>query len=326
VKAVSEHADIGKVLVTGGAGYVGTTLVPHLLRRGTETVVLDNRFETRLDTRLDTGESHARGDPAGAFHHYRGYSHIRGSILDPGTLERAAEGCGAVIHLAALSGYPQCRREPARAREVNVKGTRAVVKAAGDDKLVIFASTGSCYGAVKEGICTEETPLNPVSIYGKTKAEAEKICRDGCRSIIFRFATGYGVSPAMRLDLLINDFVYRGIHEKALAVYEPDARRSFLHVMDFAEAFLFALDNRERMAGDTYNVGDEEQNLTKRQICDLIVDRLPDVKINEIPGKDPDRRDYTVSYEKITQLGFRARVSVREGIEELFRSLQSRDS
>ena len=299
-----------KVLVTGGAGFVGATLVPLLLARGHAVTVLDT---------LEHG-----GGPLAPLLALPGFTLLRGSILDPQLLERAVDGCDAVVHLAALVGAPACAREPQRARELNVAGTRLVAAAAGPDRPLVLASTGSCYGAVRGGVCREDTPLNPVSEYGRTKAAGEAIVRERCRrAVILRFATGYGLSPRVRLDLLVNDFVHRALREP-VRVYEPDARRSFLHVRDMARAIGFALERAEVMAGLVYNVGDEAQNLTKRQVCSLIGERVPGARFEfHAEGRDPDRRDYEVSYGRLQALGFRARIGLADGIDELARALSA---
>jgi nucleoside-diphosphate-sugar epimerase len=298
-----------RVLVTGGAGYIGTTLVPLLLAKEYQITVLDT---------LDFGIG-----PLFPFFREPTFSFVQASVLDRYTLERAAADCDAIVHLAAVSGQHACERDPERAQAVNERGTEAVASITGRNRPLLFASSGSCYGAVRKAICTEQTPLHPLSLYGRTKAAGEAIVRGQCSAVIYRFATGYGISPRMRPELLINYFVLAALKEPKLTVFEPFARRTFIHVEDIARAILFALENVEPMAGSTYNVGDESQNLTKQQVVELIRRRLPSIRVDCDPQEqDLDRRDYAVSYERIKSLGFKTRISVEAGIDELIRALR----
>jgi nucleoside-diphosphate-sugar epimerase len=298
-----------RVLVTGGAGYIGATLVRLLLAKERQVTVLDT---------LDFGI-----EPLLPFFRQPSFSFVKASVLDRHALERAAADCDAIVHLAAVSGQSACERDPERARAVNEGGTEAVASITGKNRPLLFASSGSCYGAVREGICTEHTPLSPLSLYGQTKAAGEAIVRGRCSAVICRFATGYGVSARMRTELLINHFVLAALKEAKLTVFEPSARRTFIHVDDTARAILFASENVERMKGNMYNVGDESQNLTKQQVVELIKQRLPALRVDYDPQTtDVDRRDYVVSYERIKSLGFKTRISVGAGIDELIRALR----
>ena len=303
------------VLVTGGAGYLGTTLAPVLLDRGHRVAVFDS----------------LRFGPAPLLPLFRreGFTFARGDVRDRATLERFARDshADAVVHLAAIVGYPACARWPDEARTTNVDGTANVAAVAGRDRPVLLASTSSCYGRVADEPCTEETPLHPLSLYGTSKAQAESIVLDrgggGRGGIVYRIATAYGLSPRLRLDLLINDFVYRALHEHRLAVYEGHARRSFLHVADIARAIGLALENPGAMLGRVFNVGDEDQNYTKLDVCRLIQRHVPGVQIEDCPdGRDADRRDYAVSYARIRAAGFRAEVPIDRGLAELAAALR----
>jgi nucleoside-diphosphate-sugar epimerase len=298
-----------RVLVTGGAGYLGTTLVPMLLERGHEVVVFDSlRFGLQ---------------PVIPFFRDPRFSLVRGDMRDRRSLEAAARNADAIVHLAAIVGYPACAAAPQETREVNVDGTRNLAAVAGRERPVVFASTSSCYGAVPEGTCDEETPLRPVSLYAATKAQCESILRETCDAIVYRIATMYGLSPRMRLDLLINDFVYQTLHERRLTVYQGRARRTFLHVADAARAIVLALEQTERMRGRVFNVGDESQNLTKMDVCRTILQIIPGVEIDESStGQDPDRRDYLVSYVRISALGFHSTITVPDGVRELAGALR----
>jgi nucleoside-diphosphate-sugar epimerase len=294
-----------KILVTGGAGYVGTSLVPQLLEAGHHVRVFDN---------LAFG-----GDQLLPFFRYPNFEFIRGDIRNRDEISVAVRGQDAVIHLAAIVGYPACRRDPILAEEVNVQGTKNLASAISSQQLVILGSTGSNYGAVEE-ICTEETPLNPLSLYGQTKTMAERYLLENCSTVAFRFATAFGVSPRLRLDLLVNDFAYKAVTQQYLVVYEAQFMRTFIHVRDMGRAFLFALNNADLMRGEVYNIGSDHMNFSKRDVCELIRQQI-DCYIHyaEI-GKDADKRDYVVSYEKIKKLGFGTNSTLEEGVSELCRA------
>jgi nucleoside-diphosphate-sugar epimerase len=298
-----------RVLVTGGAGYIGTTLVRLLLAKEHQVTVPDT---------LDFGIQ-----PLLPFFRQPSFSFVKASVLERHALEQAAADCDAIVHLAAVSGRSACERDPERARAVSEGGAEAVASITGKNRPLLFVSSGSCYGAVGERICTEHTPLSPLSLYGRTKAAGEAIVRARCSAVICRFATGYGVSPRMRTELLINYFVLAALKEAKLTVFQPFARRTFIHVDDTARAIFFALENVGRMTGNTYNVGDESQNLTKQQVVELIKRRIPALRVDyDLQTTDLDRRGYAVSYERIKSLGFKTRISVEAGIDELIRALR----
>ena len=295
------------VLVTGGAGFIGTSLVPMLLERGWKVRVLDC---------LMFG-----GDPLLPFFRNPNFQFVKGDVRSPAEVSAAMEGCDVVIHLAAIVGFPACRKDPKLAEEVNVHGTRNVAAAAGRDRLVLFGSTGSNYGDVKEDICTEDTPLHPLSLYGQTKTIAEGELLTQCTTVAFRFATAFGVSGRLRLDLLVNDFVYKAVTQQYLVVYEKHFLRTFIHVHDMCRAFLFAIDHRDRMAGNVYNIGSEKMNFSKQQICQVIEKQIPCYVHYADVAEDLEKRNYFVSYRKITDLGFDTTLSVEEGVGELKRAL-----
>jgi nucleoside-diphosphate-sugar epimerase len=295
-----------KILVTGGAGYVGTSLIPQLLDSGYHVRVLDN---------LMFG-----GDQLLPFFRNRGFEFVKGDIRNPTDVSSAVKGCDAIIHLAAIVGYPACRREPKLAEEVNVQGTRNIADAISRQQLVIFGSTGSNYGAV-EDICTEDTPLNPLSLYGQTKTIAEAYLLEHVTAIAFRFATAFGLSPRLRLDLLVNDFTYRAVTQQYLVVYEPHFARTFIHVHDMGRAFVFALDNADAMCRQVFNVGSETMNCSKREVCELIQAQVKCYVHYADIGEDADKRNYTVSYQKISSLGYTTSISVQTGINELVQAM-----
>lgn len=300
-----------KLLVTGGAGYIGSVLVPMLLARSHSVRVLDN---------LMYGGS-------SLLPHFRapGFEFIKGDIRDARTVHDAVDGCDAVIHLAAIVGFPACRKHPDLAETVNFGGTKVIADEVGRGRLVLFGSTGSNYGALVDESCTEETPLNPLSLYGKTKTAAEQHLRENCNVIAFRFATAFGLSPRLRLDLLVNDFVSTALTLRYLVVYEAHFMRTFIHVVDIARSFVFGLDNGGLMAGQVYNVGSERMNFSKAEVCELIKKRVDYYLHYADVGEDADKRNYRVSYQKIRALGFETTVTLEEGIDELVRGIEVLD-
>lgn len=296
-----------KILVTGGAGYVGTTLVPQLLEKNYEVTVFDN---------LMFG-----GDYILPFFRYPNFHFVEGDIRDENAVWNVCKYADVIIHLAAIVGYPACRKEPELAKSVNVDGTRNIIKATSKNQLIIYASTGSNYGAVEE-ICTEETPLNPLSLYGQTKTLAEKMLMDDRTTIGYRFATAFGVSPRMRLDLLINDFTYKAITQGYIVIYESHFMRTFIHVHDMARAFLFAIENQDKMKNQIYNVGSEKMNRSKKDICEMIKSYVNFYVHYADIGEDQDKRNYVVSYKKINNLGFDTTISIDDGIKELTKALK----
>src|SRR5262245_45888615 len=301
-----------KVLVTGGAGYIGAVLVPHLLERRHGVRVLDN---------LMYG-----GNSLLPLVRREGFEFVRGDVRDARDVREAMRGCDAVIHLAAIVGFPACRKYPDLATSVNLEGTKVVADAAGRDRLVLFGSTGSNYGALVDEICTEETPLRPLSLYGKTKTAAEQYLLEHNSTIAYRFATAFGLSPRMRLDLLVNDFVYTALKLHYLVVYESHFMRTFIHVYDIARSFLFAIENADSMLGQVYNVGSETLNYSKLQICEMIHKKIDYYLHQADIGEDLDKRNYQVSYKKISGLGYHTTITLEEGIDELIHGLQVLDT
>ena len=236
-------------------------------------------------------------------------------------LKSAVEGNDVVIHLAAIVGFPACKNNPQLTKEVNVQGTVNLIEACTPDQVILYGSTGSNYGTV-DGVCTEETPLNPLSLYGYTKTEAEKMLLERNNSIAYRFATAFGISPRLRLDLLINDFTNKCMKDGYLVVYEKDFMRTFIHVADMANSFIFALQNLDKMINNVYNVGDASMNYSKEAVCNMIAERTNAFVHYEEIGSDADKRDYIVSYEKINKLGFKTTITIEEGIDEIVRALK----
>lgn len=251
------------------------------------------------------------------------FSLIEADIRDSVQLQKVVRKADAVLHLAAIVGYPACEREPKLANEVNIDATRSLARMVTKEQFVLFCSTCSTYGATLDGICTEDTPLKPTSLYGKTKAEAEKIVLNECTATSYRFGTAFGLSPRLRLDLMINDFVNKALNDKYIVVYQPHFVRSFIHVHDIARSFLFALENRGTMAGEVYNVGDDRLNRSKKQICELIASKLDYYLHFAEYGKDLDARNYLVSYDKIGSLGYHTTIDLETGIDELISGVKA---
>lgn len=296
-----------QVLVTGGAGYLGSILTPALLEAGYRVAVLDN-FMFNQDSLL-------------ACCAHPGFSVIRGDCRDEATMTRALRGADVVIPLAAIVGAPACQADQIASRSTNLEAIRLLVRLRSTGQRLIYPTTNSGYGIGEKGkLCTEETPLRPISLYGVTKVEAERAVLEAGNSITFRLATVFGMSPRMRIDLLVNDFVYRAVTDRTVTVFEGHAQRNYIHVRDVARAFLHALDQFERMQGQPYNVGLSEANLSKLQLCAKIKQHVPEFVYLEAPvGEDPDKRDYIVSNAKLEATGFRPAYSLDDGICELLK-------
>jgi len=298
---------IEKVLVTGGAGYVGSVLVPRLLEAGYKVRVVDN-----LMYGIPSLLSHFI-DPHFEF--------VNGDLTDEEVAAKALEGMDAVVHLAAIVGYPACLRAPDLARAVNVESTRNLYRRRKHDQPIVFASTGSNYGKV-EGLCTENTPLNPLTGYGRTKTTAEQDLLEAGNVVIYRFATAFGLSSRLRLDLMINDFVFQALQNKQLIVYERNVRRTFIHVLDMARAFIFALGHLRKMRDKVFNVGHESMNFTKDDVAKLIRKKIDYYLHYAEIGEDMDKRDYEVSYERIRKVGFTTQVTIEQGLDELVQGME----
>ena len=296
-----------KILVTGGAGYIGSILVPMLLERGYEVTVLDN-FMYDQNSLLD-----CCANPH--------FSVIRGDCRDEVTLKKALRDADYILPLAAIVGAPACEADKTAAVSTNLEAIKLLLSLRSKEQRIIYPCTNSGYGiGEKDKFCTEETPLRPISLYGKTKVEAEKAILDAGNAISLRLATAFGMSPRMRLDLLVNDFVYRAVRDRYLVVFEGHFRRNFIHVRDVARAFMHAIENFEGMKDEPYNVGLSDANLSKLELCAKIKEQLPDFVYIEAPiGEDPDKRDYIVSNEKIERTGFKPIYSLEMGIKELIK-------
>jgi nucleoside-diphosphate-sugar epimerase len=296
-----------KILITGGAGYIGSVLTPTLLEAGYHVTVLDN-FLFGQATLLDCCGN-------------ENFEVRRGDARDKRVLEPLVAQADAIIPLAALVGAPMCDRDRSGAVSTNRDAVRLLCKLASKQQRILYPTTNSGYGVGEKGkFCTEETPLRPISLYGTTKCEAEEAVLERENGLTFRLATVFGLSPRMRLDLLVNDFVYRAVNDRAVVVFEGHFKRNYLHVRDAARAFRHALEKFEKMRGKAYNCGLEEANLSKLELCAEIKKQLPQFVCMEAPiGEDPDKRDYIVSNARILATGYRTEWSLARGIAELIK-------
>lgn len=295
-----------RILVTGGAGYVGSTLVPLLLEQGHRVRVLDSlRFG---------------GQGLLPCCQNRFFELIKGDVCDPEAVRKGLDGVEAIVHLAAIVGYPACKKEPQVAQATNVDGTRTLLQHRKTDQRFVFASTGSIYGSVPDYVCNEQTPRAPITLYGSTKAEAEQMVLDAGNAVAYRYATAFGVSNRMRLDLMPNDFTYQAVKNRNLIVYEGGFKRTFVHVRDMARSIAFALGRWDEVKDDVYNVGHESMNFTKEDVARQILKHVDYYLHFAEVGSDADQRNYEVSYQKIREKGFETTVDLDRGIAELVRA------
>lgn len=299
-----------RVLVTGGAGYIGSILVPELLKKGHEVIVIDN-FLYNQSSLLD-----CCNNPK--------LTIIRGDARDKTLLAKFIGGADFIIPLACLVGAPLCDKLPEEAKSINLDAVLSLLELRAPQQKIIFPNTNSGYGIGEKGtFCTEKTPLRPVSLYGKLKVEAERALLEAGNAITLRLATVFGISPRMRLDLLVNDFVYRAVNDGYVVLFEADFKRNYIHVRDVASAFIHALEHFEEMKNETYNVGLSNANLSKRELCETIKKHVSHFYFVEAEiGEDKDKRNYIVSNEKIEKTGFMPQVGLDQGIEELIKGYQ----
>ncbi len=297
-----------KVLITGGAGYIGSVLAKTLLAEGFAVTVID-RFMYGQNSLLDCCCD-------------KNFSVIRGDVRDKETLSKAMDGAHFIIHLAALVGAPLCDLDPVAATTTNLEATNLLISLRSPGQKILFPCTNSGYGIGEiDKYCTEETPLRPISLYGKTKVQAEKAILESGDSISYRLATVFGVSPRMRVDLLVNDFVYRAFTDHYVIIFEGRFKRNYIHIADVARVFLHGIRNFESMKNQVYNVGLSDANLTKVELCAAIKKYIPNfVYLESEIGEDPDKRDYLVSNEKIEKTGFMPKFSMDDGILQLMKA------
>lgn len=295
------------ILVTGGAGYIGSVLVPELLARGYHVTVVDNFLFQQVSLAHVCADSN--------------FTLVRGDVRDESLIGSLLAKLDVIIPLAALVGAPICSRDPSTAEAVNLQAPLAMLRRMSSAQRLLMPITNSGYGIGEPGkVCTETSPMRPVSLYGRLKVDLEKAVLDRGNAISFRLATVFGMSPRMRLDLLVNDFVYRAVTDRAVVLFESHFKRNYVHVRDVARAFLHGLDHFDAMKNEPYNVGLSDANLSKRELCECIQRHVPQFVYVEAPiGEDPDKRDYIVSNEKIERTGFRPIYSLDMGIVELIK-------
>ena len=294
-----------KILVTGGAGYLGSILVPDLLAAGHEVTVLDN-FMFR------------QGSLNHVCYHPK-FNVVKGDIRIEGTMAPLLRKADVVIPLAALVGAPLCNQDPVGATTTNRDAVLMMLKLLSPSQRVLMPTTNSAYGTGdRNNFCTEESPLRPLSRYAIEKVEVEKHLMQHRNAISFRLATVFGMSPRMRIDLLVNDFTYRAVNDSSVVLFESSFKRNFIHVRDVSRVFQHGLANFERMKGRIYNVGLSDANVSKRELCEVIARHVPGFVFLEAPvGKDPDQRNYIVSNAKIESTGYKPAHSLDAGVAEL---------
>ncbi len=299
-----------KILITGGAGYIGAILVPKLLAEGHEITVLDN-FMYQQNSLLDCCSN-------------KHLNVVRGDVRDERILKEWVPQVDAIFPLACLTGAPLCAKDPMTAQSVNYDAVKMIAELKSRNQILIFPCTNSGYGMGGGEIhCDENTPMKPVSLYGRLKVEIEKFLLDRGDCVTFRLATVFGASPRMRLDLLVNDFTYRAVTDRFVILFEPHFKRNYLHIQDAARVFIHAVKHNDSMKGRSYNVGLSDANLSKWELCERIQKHIPEFQflISEI-GKDPDKRNYMVSNQRIEATGFKTSVGMDDGIRELMKAFQ----
>ncbi|MBI4664480.1 MAG: NAD-dependent epimerase/dehydratase [Verrucomicrobia bacterium] len=296
-----------RILITGGAGYLGSVLTPTLLGLGHEVTVLDN-FYFGQNSLTDCC-------------HYPTFQVRRGDCRDESTVKPLMAKADVIVPLAALVGVPLCNQDKIATQTTNFEAIAMLCRLASREQRIMMPVTNSGYGiGEKDKFCTEDTPLRPISLYGVTKVKAEEVVLQRESSVSFRLATVFGMSPRMRLDLLVNDFVYRAVNDRAVVIFEGHFKRNYIHVRDVARVFVHALENFETMKGRAYNAGLDDANLSKVELCAVIKKHLPNFVYLEAPiGEDPDKRDYIVSNARLAATGFRPEWSLDRGIVELIK-------
>ena len=293
------------ILVTGGAGYLGSIMVPELLKAGHKVTVLDNFMYGQNSL------AHVCHEP--------NFNAVRGDVRTKDKIAPLLKDAEIIIPLAALVGAPLCDSSPIEAKTVNHDSMLALFDIVENDQPILMPTTNSAYGTGDENShCTEKSELRPISSYAKEKVAVERALMKRRNSISFRLATVFGMSPRMRIDLLVNDFTYRAVHDRFIVLFESHFKRNFIHIRDVTRAFLHAIDNYEKMAGQIYNVGLSDANLSKKELCEKIQQYVPSFIFQEAAiGKDPDQRNYVVSNKKIEGTGFSPIHSLDSGIQEL---------
>ena len=296
-----------RILLTGGAGYIGSKLATKLLEHNYKVTVIDC-----LKFKIDS------------LHHLfenKNFAFIKGDVRNKKLMRNLIKKNEFIIPLAALVGAPLCEKNIKEAISVNVGSIKSMMNKINKSKKIIYLTTNSGYGiGERNNYCDENSPLNPISLYGRTKVEAEEVIMKHKNSIGFRLATVFGYSYRMRTDLLVNNFVFKSVNDKRLTLYEPKFRRNFIHINDVVDGIIFSINNFNHMKSNIYNLGLSSANLTKHMLAKKIQNKIKNLKIKIIKNrKDPDQRDYYVSNKKIERKGFKAKISVEDGIDELIK-------
>tara|TARA_B100000989_G_scaffold298895_1_gene290829 strand:- start:19541 stop:20473 length:933 start_codon:yes stop_codon:yes gene_type:complete len=296
-----------KILITGGAGYIGSMLSTELVKLGHQITVID-------DLRYSLNSlNHIM--------HYKNFEFIKGDIKDKKILKREVIKNNIIIPLAGLVGAPLCEKYKKEAVETNFKQIKFILSVIKKRQKLIYMNSNSGYGiGLKNAFCDEKSPLNPISLYGKTKVDAEKIVLKFKNSICFRLATVFGYSYRMRTDLLVNFMVNEAVNKNKLEIFEPNFRRNYINVRDVVNGIIFAINNFKKLRSNVYNLGLSNANITKIQLAKKIKGYHKSTKVTVIKNrKDPDKRDYFVSNKKIEKKGFRAKISLDNGIKEMIK-------
>jgi nucleoside-diphosphate-sugar epimerase len=296
-----------RILIPGGAGYIGSVLTGHLLNLGHQVTVLDNLYFQQKS--LFGYASNPNFD------------FVYGDTRDRATLEPLMAKNDVIIHLAAVVGMPACKKDPEYSQSLNYGSAKLVADLASKDQRIIYPCTNSGYGTQSGDLhCDENTPLAPISLYGTSKAEGEKAILDSGKGMAFRLATVFGASPRMRIDLLVNDFTHKAYSQGAIVIYEGHFMRNFVGIQDVARAMIFAMNNFESMRGEVYNLGLDSANMSKIDLCNKVKEHVPHFYFTEATvGSDPDKRNYIVSNEKLRKAGFEASQTIDDGIRELLK-------
>lgn len=299
-----------RCLVTGGAGYIGSVLTGRLLEEGFQVTVLDNLSYKQRSLLHFCGN--------------KGFEFVLGDVRDERVVKECVGKADVIIPLAAVVGAPACDRDPWGATAVNLEAVRVINKLRSASQLIVYPTTNSGYGTQSgDMFCTEETPLQPISLYGRTKVDAEADLLSSQNAISLRLATVFGMSPRMRIDLLVNHFVYAAVTDRYLVLFEKKFKRNFVHIRDVADCFVHCIGHSQMMIGRPFNVGLDEANLSKEQLAIKIKHHVPSFYLHFAPiGEDPDKRNYVVSNERLRQAGFEARRSLDDGIAELIQGYQ----
>jgi len=298
-----------RILVTGGAGYIGSKLVQALLLKNYKVTVLDNLLYKQ------TSLAHLISN--------KNLELTIGDVQDKELVGNLVSRSDVIIPLAAIVGAPACAKDPAKATLINKDSTLWLIDQVSQSQQILMPTTNSAYGSGDDkNYCDENSPLNPLSLYAKDKVIVEKKLMEKDNATSFRLATVFGISPRMRLDLLVNNFVYRALTDKFVILFEGHFKRNYVHVTDVVEAFIFGIENPKLVKNEIFNFGLSEANISKQQLCERIKNQLPEFTFQDAPlAKDPDQRNYIVSNKKIEAIGMKAKTSLDDGISELIKGL-----